>query len=59
MDIKRECVRLPPNLEILEIAHAQRKRRQPEMVTSFRLERNPMRRELQQEDRREWSERSD
>jgi hypothetical protein len=52
-------MRLAPDLQILEIAHAQGKRRQPEVVTSFRLERNPMRRELQQAERLVRSERSD
>jgi hypothetical protein len=59
MDIERECVCLPPNLEFLEITHSQRKRHHTRMATSFRLEGNPMRRELQQENRRVWSERSD
>lgn len=35
MDIERECVRLPPNLEFLKITHAQQKRQQSEVATSF------------------------
>jgi len=47
MDIKRKRVRFTPDLELLEIAHAQRKRQQSEAATSFRLEGNRSRRELQ------------
>jgi hypothetical protein len=49
MHIERKRMGLPPNFEILEIAHAQGKREQLEIATSFRLEGHPMRRELQQE----------
>jgi hypothetical protein len=52
-------MRLAPDLEILEIAHPKGKRQQLGIATSFRLDSNPMRRELQQEDRQVWSERSD
>ena len=49
MHIQCECMTLPPNLEILEIAHASQRRQRSEMATSFRLEHNPTRREVYQD----------